>query len=164
MSTPGAPRSTERTPVLEKYASESLLSVAATARTSGRSYEAGYVGVVSLFVPSFPAAATNKELSWSATLIASASACEYEPPAHELFITSAPFCAAYSTALTASAVVPEPCALRNLTGMIRTFQFTPATPTPLLPAAPIVPATCVPWPWSSIGLLSPLTKSQPCQS
>ncbi len=30
--------------------------------------------------------------------------------------------------------------------------FTPTTPTPSFPEAPIVPATWVPWPWSSIGL------------
>src|SRR4051794_2943576 len=48
--------------------------------------------------------------------------------------------------------------------MILTVQLMPATPTPLLPAAPIVPATCVPWPWSSVGLLSFPAKSQPCQS
>ena len=45
--------------------------------------------------------------------------------------------------------------------MILTFQFTPTTPTPLLPTAPIVPETCVPWLWSSNGLLSLFTKSQP---
>ncbi len=43
--------------------------------------------------------------------------------------------------------------------MIWTFQATPATPRPLLPTAPIVPAQCVPWLWSSIGLPSPFTKS-----
>ena len=48
--------------------------------------------------------------------------------------------------------------------MILTVQLMPASPTPLLPAAPIVPATCVPWPWSSVGLLSFPAKSQPCQS
>ena len=40
-----------------------------------------------------------------------------------------------------------------LTGMIWTFQFTPATPKPLLPLAPMMPATCVPWPLRSIGSL-----------
>ena len=44
----------------------------------------------------------------------------------------------------ASAVVPEPAALRNFSAMILTFQFTPTTPTPLFPVAPIVPETCVP--------------------
>ena len=76
----------------------------------------------------------------------------------------APLLFAYSTADTASAVVPLPNQSRNLSGMIRTFQFTPATPVALLPSAPIVPATCVPCPWSSNGLLSLFTKSQPRQS
>ena len=31
-------------------------------------------------------------------------------------------------------------------------QLTPTTPSALLPAAPIVPETCVPWSLSSIGL------------
>ena len=48
--------------------------------------------------------------------------------------------------------------------MIVLFHVTPVTPTPLLPAAAIVPATCVPWPLSSVGLLSWFTKSQPRQS
>ena len=48
--------------------------------------------------------------------------------------------------------------------MIVLFHVTPVTPMPLLPAAAIVPATCVPWPLSSVGLLSWLTKSQPRQS
>ena len=43
-------------------------------------------------------------------------------------------------------VEPLPSAPRNFSGMIDTCQFTPATPTPLSPTAPIVPATCVPWP------------------
>ena len=48
--------------------------------------------------------------------------------------------------------------------MIETFQLTPTTPEPLLPTAPIVPATCVPCPWSSIGSASLLAKSQPYTS
>ena len=43
--------------------------------------------------------------------------------------------------------------------MIETCQLMPATPMPLLPTAPIVPETCVPWPLSSIGLESLLAKS-----
>src|SRR5476649_906503 len=51
----------------------------------------------------------------------------------------------------ASAVVPEPLAPRNFAAMMLAVQLTPATPTALLPDAPIVPATCVPWLLSSIG-------------
>ena len=32
------------------------------------------------------------------------------------------------------------------------WEFTPETPAPLLPTAPMVPAACVPWSLSSIGL------------
>ena len=45
--------------------------------------------------------------------------------------------------------------------MIETSQLTPVTPAALLPCAPIVPATCVPWPLKSSGVLSSWTKSQP---
>ena len=48
--------------------------------------------------------------------------------------------------------------------MRRTAQLTPTTPTLLFPIAPIVPATCVPWPLSSMGSESPLTVSIPKQS
>ena len=54
---------------------------------------------------------------------------------------------------------PEAFAAR--TGMIETSQLTPAMSAPLLPSAPIVPATCVPWPLKSSGVLSFWMKSQP---
>src|SRR6266496_5686301 len=38
--------------------------------------------------------------------------------------------------------------------MICAAQQMPATPTPLLPAAAMVPATCVPWPKSSAGTIA----------
>ena len=40
-------------------------------------------------------------------------------------------------------LVETRCAMRL------TFQLTPQTPSPLLPTAPMMPATCVPWPWVS---------------
>ena len=61
----------------------------------------------------------------------------------------------------AALVEPLPSAPRNLSGMIETCQFTPATPVPFPPRAPIVPATWVPCPASSIGSASLLAKSQP---
>src|SRR5512134_2716822 len=64
----------------------------------------------------------------------------------------------------ASDELPDPAAFRNLSGMILTFQLTPETPAPLLPTAPIVPATWVPWLLSSNGSLSSETQSQPRQS
>src|SRR5438094_284794 len=56
-----------------------------------------------------------------------------------------------SIALIASDVVPRPLASRNFAAMMFAVQFTPATPLLLLPTAPIVPDTCVPWAWSSYG-------------
>ncbi len=41
----------------------------------------------------------------------------------------------------APSVVPEPLASKNLQEIIFTVQFTPTTPMPLLPTAPMVPAT-----------------------
>src|SRR5258708_36647519 len=54
-------------------------------------------------------------------------------------------------ALIASVVVPLPAELRNFKPMILVVQFTPTTPAVLLPTAPIVPETWVPWLWSSMG-------------
>ena len=64
----------------------------------------------------------------------------------------------------AAAMLPYPSASKNLQGISLTFQLTPTTPTPLLPTAPMVPATCVPWPLSSIGSESPLMGAMPWQS
>ena len=56
-----------------------------------------------------------------------------------------------SIALIALASVPLPAASRNLLPMTLATQFTPVTPTALLPRAPMVPDTCVPWLLSSMG-------------
>ena len=61
----------------------------------------------------------------------------------------------------AAARVPKPSASNILHGMSRTFQLTPTTPTPLLPTAPMMPATCVPWALSSIGSELPLMGAMP---
>ena len=47
-------------------------------------------------------------------------------------------------ASTTLAEVPLPAASCDLIAMMRTVQFTPTTPLPLLPTAPIVPDVCVP--------------------
>src|SRR6185437_6563767 len=60
--------------------------------------------------------------------------------------------------------LPLPAASMNFTGMICTFQSTPAIPAPLLPVAPRIPETCVPCPLSSNGLSVLLTKFQPNRS
>src|SRR5436190_24355918 len=67
-----------------------------------------------------------------------------------------------SIALIASATVPDPVALSDLDAMMLVVQFTPTTPRVLLPTAPIVPATCVPWPWSSKGSQVLVIALKPC--
>ena len=49
-------------------------------------------------------------------------------------------------------IEPEPCADSTLSGMILAPKATPATPSLLLVAWAMVPATWVPWPWSSRGV------------
>ena len=56
-----------------------------------------------------------------------------------------------SIALMASEASPRPGAVRNFAPIMLAVQFTPTTPTPLFPTAPIVPETWVPWPLSSRG-------------
>ena len=63
----------------------------------------------------------------------------------------------------ASAMVPLPLALRNFTPINWVIQFTPTTPMPLPAAAPMVPATCVPWLWSSMGSQVSAMALKPCE-
>jgi hypothetical protein len=56
----------------------------------------------------------------------------------------------------ASETNPLPAASSNLQAMSCTRHATPEIPVPLLPAPPIIPATSVPCPESSIGLLEPV--------
>ena len=70
----------------------------------------------------------------------------------------------YSTHCIASAVDPLPPEFRNLHPIMETSQLTPVTPRLLSPTAPIVPAVCVPWPWSSIRFPSFEIAFQPCTS
>ena len=46
-------------------------------------------------------------------------------------------------------VRPDPPAPMTRSAISRVVQFTPVTPRPLFPTAPIVPATCVPCPCAS---------------
>ena len=62
-------------------------------------------------------------------------------------------------ALTAPLVEPLPLAPKNFRAIIFVVHATPLVPMPLFPTAPIVPATWVPWPLSSVGFPSLLTKS-----
>src|SRR5262245_12085554 len=70
-----------------------------------------------------------------------------------MFATRAPLIAAQFRPLEiADAVVESDVSLVILTGMMRQFQATPDTPTPLLDAAAAVPATEVPCPRTSLTL------------
>src|SRR3954447_21664277 len=109
-------------------------------------------------------------LLW-ARLISSSSACE-KPAVLQLLLstrTLAPVTAdaliTKSSALIALLTDPTPLESRNFAAIRRVVQFTPVTPTPLLPAAPMMPDTCVPWPLSSIGrhvLVIALNPCVPC--
>jgi len=79
-------------------------------------------------------------------------------------MTEAPILFAYRMAAIASDTYPFPDELRNLRGIIFAFQQTPVIPMLLFPTAAIVPAQCVPWPLSSIGLLFFETKFHPFTS
>ena len=114
---------------------------------------------MSLLAPLFPAAATNAMFAAPAAAIASYRAWEKLPPPQELLVTLTPIIVAYCTERIALAVLPEPAELRNLIPMILTFQLTPVTPIPLFPTPPMVPEQWVPWPLSSNGSPSLLTKS-----
>jgi hypothetical protein len=54
---------------------------------------------------------------------------------------------------------PVPSGLITLTGRILHCQQTPDSPAVLLPAAAMMLAAIVPWPWSSLASVSLLTKS-----
>ena len=131
-----------------------MFEVAATEITFGALKLAGYIGRMSLSKPLFPAPATNSMPAALVAMTSSSSACENsESP--QLFdstrISAAPVAAnacftaiANSSAAMASAIVPLPVSSMNLIPIMRAVQLTPATPIPLSPTAPMVPATCVP--------------------
>ena len=60
--------------------------------------------------------------------------------------------------------VPRPSASRTRTATIFTLQHNPAMPRSLLPRAPMIPATCVPWPCLSSPEPLPSTRSPPKRS
>jgi hypothetical protein len=104
---------------------------------------------VSVFLASLPAAATNTIPAASAAWIAARSEALKPPPPQELLLAMSltPRCfiwIPYMIALMALEVLPLPEELRNFPPISFTFQATPVTPTPLLPTAPMVPATWVP--------------------
>ena len=76
-------------------------------------------------------------------------------------MTLAPWSTAKVMPAAMSSSLAEPCESRTLTGMILPRQAPPDTPCPLLVMAAAMPATIVPWPKSSSGVGSLLTKSHP---
>ena len=99
------------------------------------------MGSKSLSEELLPAAAIKRLPALLATVIASYKAWELAPPPQLLLVILKPIWLAYKIALTALSAVPEPLASKNLIAAILAFQFTPTTPSPLFPTAPIVPAT-----------------------
>src|SRR5690348_16020230 len=79
----------------------------------------------------------------------------------ERFTTCAPWSAAQRMPSATFAVVPQPCLLSTFTGMSVAQYARPATPFPLFVVCAIVPAMCVPWPWSSQASARSSTKFQP---
>ena len=67
-------------------------------------------------------------------------------------MTLAPWSAAQRMPCVIPATEPEPRALSTLIGMMAAPYATPATPSLLLVDWAMVPATCVPCPWSSAAL------------
>src|SRR5215831_366456 len=109
-------------------------------------YAAGYE---TLPRPSLPAAqTTTTPLSW-AYLTAFDSTDEAIGPPSDMLMTLAPWSAAQRMPLAMPDTEPEPRAESTLIGMILAWKATPATPMPLCVDCAMVPATCVPWPWSS---------------
>src|SRR5258705_8685998 len=77
-------------------------------------------------------------------------------------MTLAPFVLAKSRPWDVQIVVPAPLFARTLTGRIDARGATPTQPVPFIAAA-AMPVTRVPWPLSSAGLASWLTKSDPAR-
>src|SRR5204863_7407938 len=100
--------------------------------------------------PQFPAAVTTSTLRAIAYRIASSSVDWAELEPSEMLMIRAPWSVAQMMLEATSERRPEPWQSRALIGRILTPNATPATPTPLLPFAPMRPATCVPCPLSSI--------------
>ena len=120
---------------------------------------------MSLFSALLPAAHTKMMPALPAAWIASISAWE-APWLPKLALSALTLWAiAYSMQGSSAEVDPEPVASMNLSSISCTVHATPVTPRLLLPTAPTIPDTCVPWPTSSVGgplmftALSPLVLS-----
>src|SRR4051812_37869305 len=99
-----------------------------------------------MLAPWFPAATTSRTPLSFACSTSSSSACDLDELAKEPLTILAPRSIAYSMPAITSEVDPDPDEFMNLIGIIWVDQQTPAIPVPLLPRAPMIPETCVPWP------------------
>ncbi len=70
-------------------------------------------------------------------------------------MTRAPRATAQAIPSATAASQMSPSSFMTLTGITTTPGATPDTPRPLPDAAAMIPATCVPWPSSSVGSRSP---------
>ena len=103
------------------------------------------LGAVESRTPEFPA-----ELITTPPLFlkycAAVCVVELDCVAKLMFATFAPWSAAQLSPLASALHVAYPVESATRMGMILAPQAIPATPMPLLPMAPITPATLVPWP------------------
>ena len=154
---PGAARSTSR-PWLDDGAIESSSRLDATTSVSRRFF--GLWNTTSS--PLLPAEVTTTVPSACASSTASSITGftgQRTLQLQLLFITSAPFCAAYTIPCASADESPEPCAGKPFSAITRASGATPRMPMPLAPRAAAVPETWVPWPASSKGSASLLKKS-----
>ncbi|WP_346534225.1 hypothetical protein [Micromonospora sp. DPT] len=117
--------------------------------------------------PELPAAATTTTPAWAARVAASPTGSLPSPlPPRLMLITSARYgfvgSAAASMPATMSSVVPNPSAFSTLYAVSVASGATPVTAiAPPAPVPAMMPATWVPWAWSSTGSASSLAKSYP---
>src|SRR5262245_3251304 len=150
MLTPG-PNTSTQVPKLENDARRSLMSVAPSVIASGT--RAGEkLHAFRLLLPAAIAYVTPDAIEL-ATAVSSAA---WMPPPRLMFATAGlmPLPVTQSTPATTCAVVPLPAQLSTRTA---TSAAPLATPNAL---PPVVPATCVPWPWQS-SAVPPSIASKP---
>jgi hypothetical protein len=141
-------RTSTREPKLEKSARASSMSVAPTVQADAS--EAGEKPLAS--APSLPAA-TARNLP-ALTMEAAAELMAFEAPPPRDMLTTEPLGQSSAALLTNSMpattpeLVPLPSSPRTLTAKRVVFLATPKV------APPTVPATWVPWPWTSPSLES----------
>src|SRR5205823_9088842 len=104
--------------------------------------------------PELPAAETTNTPASDAALTASATAWLNELPPRLMLITSIPYRVAQTIPLATDDQEPAPFASSTFTAYRVASGATPMTPNPLSRAA-MMPATCVPCPWSSNASLLP---------